>query len=365
MNVVDKLYSSFINSSEILTKWDSRKFCKLQILNTETVEKVQKFIEHYDSFKTYYKCFLNNIFITEIANIFENEKEFISCEFEITSLYNCAYTLKDFSFKKCTFYIANYEEDCVTFKLFEGIKDILYSNGNKVIKCSYIEHLSKKYSHDLRNVPSNLLNGISINYSDLTDTILPDNINFFEQLSDTEIHHVRFGSVDFNKYNLHKNRFSNIDFNIKSTLNPMMMTNGIFASKLPSINFNLYENTLYKGFKVFKCSFAEGTIFPNDRNFFIDSFIKESTLPTFDYSKYRVNKNTFFKCSFTDKSILPDNIFTEEHTDMLLNISKIPSPYLTKFILLGLVRNATEFFNKYKDSLSDEEMFFLIKKYNL
>lgn len=365
MSIFEKLNLNILDKSDTLTNWNSRKYCKLKLLNTELVEKVQHFIETYDSYKIYNKCFLNNVFITEIANCFDKSKEFINCEFEITQLFQCASFIKDFNFKNCTFYITDYDDECVTFTLYTNIKEKLFSQGNKVIKSSYIEYLSKKFSNDLRKAPSRLLDGISINYSDLSETILPDNVNFFDELSDTEIHHIKFNVINFNMYSTRYQRFSNIIFKPNTVLSEEMISNGLFNCTLPVIDFRNFNKSKFGSFKFYECKFKEGTIFPSYENFFLECTIRNSFLPTFDYSNYNVSDKTFFKCSFTNESKIPNKIFTTKNIKALDNVLNIPPSYLNSYILFGKIDQPILFLNKYFKFLSKESLFVLSKKYCL
>lgn len=370
MSIFEKLNLKILDKADTLTNWDSRKSCKLKLLNTELTENVQHFIDTHDNYKIYNKCFLNNVFITEIANCFDKSKEFINCEFEITQLFQCASFIRDFNFKNCTFYIADYNDDCVTYTLFPSVKEKLFSQGllsygNTVIKSSYIEYLSKKFSNDLRRAPSKLLEGISINYSDLSEIILPNDVNFFDELSDTEIHHVKFNVTDFNMYSIKHQRFSNIIFKPNTVLSEEIISNGLFNCTLPVIDFRTFNTSKFGSFKFYECKFKEGTKFPNYENFFLECIIRNSSLPTFDYSNYNVSDKTFFKCSFTNESKIPSKIFTTKNIKALDNVLNIPPSYLNTYILFGKIEEPLLFLNKYFKFLSKESLFVLSKKYRL
>lgn len=367
MGILEKLnlISKTTNNSTVLLNWDSREICSISELNTTDVNIVQHFIEIHDDYKTYKNCFLNNVFLSEIAICFCKKKEFINCEFEITNLLHCSSFLIDCDFKDCTFYIADYDRNSVSFNLKTTLKNKLYSNNNIVYKKSYIEYLADKYKLDLNKAPKKLLTGISLNYSDLSKCILPNDKNFFRNLSDSEVHNLNLPKINLNNYDTSKTRFSNIVFTDDSVLSVEAMKTGIFSSFLPKINFKDINKDYNNFLRFYNCTFSENTIFPEDKDFFTRCTIRNCIMPTFDYSKYKIYGDTFYRCTFTEESKLPEDFFTSKYIKNIENIEKVPSSYLDKIVIISEFEKPKDFYNKYSKLLSKESKFIFCKKYNL
>lgn len=367
MGILEKLnlLNKTINKSSVLLNWDSRESCSIDELNTTDVKIVQNFIEFYDKYTTYKNCFLNNVFLSEIAVCFGKKKEYINCEFEITNLLNCANFLVGCEFKNCTFYISDYDRNTVSFNIHTTLKNKLYSNDNIVYKKSYIEYLSDKYKFNLNKVPKYLLKGISINYTDLSKCILPSDRNFFSNLSDTEIHNVKLPTLDLNKYDINRVRFSNIAFTEDSILSKDAMKTGIFSCLLPIIDFEEVVKE-YDGFiRFYNCTFRENTIFPKDKDFFTRCTIRNCVMPTFDYSDYKIVGDSFYRCSFTEESKLPNEFFTSKYIKNIEQLVNVPTSYLEKIIILTELEKPKAFYEKYLNVLSENDKFLFYKKYKL
>lgn len=366
MGILEKL--NLINTtknSSVLSNWDSRESCSIPELNKTDVKIVRDFIEFYDSYTTYKNCFLNNVFLSEIAICFMHKKEYINCKFEITNLLHCANFIIGCEFKNCTFYISDFDRNTVSFSIHPTLHNKLYSNDNIVYKKSYIEYLSQKYKFDLNKVPKHLLRGISINYTDLSECVLPSNKDFFANLSDVEVHDINLPKIDLNKYDMSKIRLSNITFTRDSILSTDVMKTGLFKSVLPDIDFEniIKEDTSFLRF--YDCTFSPRTTFPKDKDFFTKCVVRNCIMPTFDYSDYKISGDSFYNCTFKEGSKIPKEFFTSKYIKNIENLAKIPSSYLDEVVILTELKNPKNFYEKYSAFLSEKTKFLFYKKYKL
>ena len=365
MSFLDKI----INNEEKLVKWDSRVLCKQEILNSMFTEDVQGFINKQDSYSIYYNCFLNNMFNTEIGTCFLKKKTFIKCEFEVVNLIQAASFFKFNEFEKCTFYTSNPSNINTVFQLCPELKDIFENSCNTVIYEPYITYLSNKYSHNLNKIPEHLLAGISLDYADLSNYILPKDNNFFKNLSSKTINYCKFDNVDFRNYKLLTTTFTNCVFNSKCILSKEMMSLNLYKCALPVINFNNYtiDNSTNLSFN--GCSFQNGTIFPKDKDFFLRCSVREAILPVYDYSDYNVTSgkysNIFSGCTFKEGSKLPKDLFKSENISILKKIKEVPAEYLDCYIRYNLIKDPYKFLESHHHKLSDTSFMILCKKYNL
>lgn len=358
-----------INTDEKLTKWDSRIMCRENIFNELFIEDIQDFIDKQDKYTVYQNCFLNNIFNSKVASCFIRKKLFLKCKFEIENISHSILLLQENDFTGCTFYIANKSELSSAIQLHPEIKEIFESNNNVVIEEPYIVYLSKKYSNNLNNVPSNLLTGISLNYADLTKCILPNDKDFFKNLSSNIITFAKFDNVNFKEYNMSLASFRECVFSSKCTISEEMMLIRLCNCTLPAINFNNYnlDKNRYLGFV--NCSLQEGTVFPKDENFFLYFSVEGASLPAYDYSSYTVDlkkqPDIFSNCSFKEGSKLPNDLFKSENISVLKKLKEVPSEYLDCYIRYNLIKDPYEFLEEHHRKLSDDSFMILCKKYNL
>lgn len=370
MGLLEKLQLSNIiinskNQSKMLSNWDSRKSCIRADLDKTEVSIVQDLFHTFDCYTTYKNCFLNNIFLSEIAIYLMNEKKFINCEFEISNLLKCSSILLDAEFKNCTFYISDYDNNSISFDIKPELKMKLYSNNNVVYKKSYIEYLAEKYKNNLNKVKKDYFKGICLNHADLSRCELPNDRDFFKDLSDNNIHHLKLPNIDLNNYDLSNTTLSYVSFSKDSILSVEAMKNGIFNSNLPKLDFTKIDSNYYNLLRFYNCNFDEDTIFPKDLDFFTKCIIRNSNLPTYDYSNYKIKKDTFYKCSFSEKSKLPESLFTSDYISCIEDFEDIPSSYLERIIILSQLKKPTDFYKRYINKLSNKEVFMLSKKYSL
>lgn len=365
MYFLDKI----IKNNEKLIKWDSRISCTENILNSMFTEDIQEFIKKQDSYPVYYNCFLNDIFITKIGYCFQEKKSFIKCEFELVNLFETASFFEYNDFQNCTFYISNKQHLDNVFRLSPFIRDIFNNHCNKVIFKPYIAHLSNKYSKNLNKIPQHLLNGVSLSYADLSDCILPKDENFFKNLSSNSIACCKFANVDFTNYNLQNTTFKDCVFSSNCTISKDMMFSKLFNCTLPIINFNNYKLDYSPNISFIGCSFADGTIFPKDEDFFINCSVEFATLPVYDYSNFKVNmkknQNIFSNCTFKEGSKLPKDFFKSENISILKKLKEVPSEYLDCYIRYNLITDPYKFLELHHHKLSDISFIILCNKYNL
>lgn len=370
MGLLEKLQLNNItinskNQSSTLNNWDSRNTCIRDDLDKTEVTIIQDLFHTFDCYTTYKNCFLNNIFLSEISIYLMNEKTFVNCEFEICNILQCSNLILDSEFKNCIFYISDYDSNSIFFETKPALKAKLYSNNNIVYKNSYIEYLAEKHKNNLNKAKKDNLRGICLNYSDLSKCKLPNDNKFFKDLADKNIHHLTLPDIDLNDYDLSNISLSHIKFSKNSILSVEAMKNGILNSNLPKIDFTKIDSSHYNLLRFYNCIFDEDTVFPKDLDFFKKCIIRNSTLPTYDYSNYNINKNTFYQCSFSDKSKIPEAFFTTEYIECIEKIENIPSNYLEKIIIFSQLKKPTDFYKKYTNKLSAKATFILSRKYNL
>ena len=361
-----QIFNENINSkNSTRLRWDSRQCSELKRLHLMTHAEIQNFIESEDKYSIYYKCFISNEYLIHIHQYSSHNKTYNKCEFEIDTNTEIGYFLSNNTFNNCVFYFNNSNSLVNILELFH--KDVLskISDNNIIIKNSYIEHLAQQYNYNLDKVSNKLLCGISINNIDLSKYTLPSNPLFFQHIATKDMFNVTFGEVDFRKYDMSNLVFNNITFSSNTFLSEEMLCNTFNNCILPSIDFTLYNESLYKRFRFFKCTFTDNTIFPNNEDFFINCTITECVLPTCNYSKYLINHNTFKNCYFTNDSTLPDAIFTSKYIYKINYIQHIPQKHLANCVKFAYIYNPILFLEQYIDLLNLPTYALLCKKYNI
>lgn len=353
------------STKSIRFKWDSRKCTELKRLNSMHFEEVQTFIENEDKYSKYSKCFISNEYLTQVTQYISDNKTYNKCEFEIGLNFEIGNFIKRNTFNDCIFYLNNSNEIINILEIFYNDAFVKVKSNNLIINGSYIEHLAKKHNYNLNNVSNKLLCGISINNTDLSKCTLPSNPLFFQNLASNTIVSVSFGEVDFRKYDMSDLFFNNIKFSEQTFLSEEMLCNAFRHCILPAIDFTLYNESAYKRFRFSNCIFNNNTIFPKNENFFLDCDIIECILPSYDYSKYLINHNTFKYCTFTDDSTLPDAIFTTEYIYKINHMKHIPKKHLADCVKFAYIYNPTLFLEQYIDSLTLPIYALLCKKYNI
>lgn len=363
MKLLDNFNVKSVQIGPVCYKWDSRDCPDINNIESLSTETISSLIQKYNKYVKFSKCFITSKYLNQINQYLDSNKHYYKCEFEFFFNQSMLFFLKHNTFKQCTFYISNYKDFiAILQKTDNNILNSIKAN-NFIIKNSYIEYLSPKYNFDLGKIPNKLINGISINNSDLSKCTLPKDHLFFQKLDTNTLYNIIFGNVDFKFYDIHGISFSCIDFG-ESILSTDTTLNSTFIDCiLPPIDFNLYDKN--PNFTFIGCTFNNNTIFPKNKNFFLDCSIYKCNLPNYDYSEYLVKESTFKHCKFDNEATLPKDVFNSKNIQIINHIDKLPIKHLEDCVKFAHIDNPNLFIDTYSEYLPLHLLALLHIKYNL
>ena len=351
------------NTSTKLQHWDARQKYNPQTYLESTPEMFQELLEYHEKVLTYKKCFITEQFVTDVLLYVETPKLFLKCTFEINNITNYYMLIKDNRFINCTFYLNRTKANLNLLYINSRIYDRVFEASNKLIENSFIHSLCKKYKNNLAKANPSEFYGIHIDNYDFSDTILPQNKDFFLRLGKNSINGVTFPKLDFTKYDLYNNKFLNVTFNPDCTLHKNMYMGNLNNCILPIIDFRTLPEKNYHLLNFQGCTFHNNTVFPSQKDFFTKATVSECLLPNLDYSEYLINKNSFNNCKFSSEATLPKDIFKPENIHILTSLSSIPHKHIFQYLMYSNIIPTDEELNTYKHILSPTQMAIIYKKF--
>lgn len=307
-----------------------------------------------------------------------------------TTLSICSSRLNDIIYTKCTFIVPtsanildisnflteNYLIDCTIFieedillQLKHNVskQTISYITQFNTIKTtSFVNYITTTYGLDWNTVPKHLLSDLKLCNENLENIILPTDEYFFINLHNNTVSNCILPIINFNNYKITPScYFENIEFNSNTIFSHDSLIANYVHCYFPAINLKniLKKNTRLLSFD--NCTFSKGTTFPYEVTFFIRNSFIHCYLPEYDYSYYMFNDQIITDCIFDNKSVLPDYLINSEKINVITKMQHIPDKYLNICIHYGDISSPLAFISKYKDYISQEDIFLIYKKYGL
>lgn len=344
INTITSLFSDYITI-------ETREVFDKNLLSSITAKEIQTQIETLNNIRQIKHSFFHSTYIKEILFYTYRPLKFYNCIFDINITDTTELNFLHYhSFKKCIIY---YTSSLFTVKdLTTIIKNVLQSSN-----CTDIELINKSYAHSIlekKNIDNENFNMLNIDNCDLSNLKLPSNRDFFKNLDKNTIKNVTFPKINLKNYDIHNIHFIDCKFESNSKIPHEFLNYNFKNCVLPIINFKSDFN-----YRINYCTIHKESSFPKNEDFFINSFFKGCNMPNKDYSHYKIDKFSFEKCYFDKNAILPNDIFKQENSNILLTLSNIPHNVIGKIAQYTYLKEKDTFLNKYNHLLSIEERFLL------
>lgn len=350
-SVIKELLDLFVkDGTKNLSGYDKLQGSYTGIINDEELEKLNHFYEFQNCFFSDSACYYLSF----------AGKRFNRCMLAISYIDDEAvFMLKNNTFFNCVLYVSGYLLD----ELFSGWSsdDILkFQYENKVIVGECISTLCEYFNNDLSIAPVFMTDGLYLDGENLKGIKLPTHRDFFKKRF---ICKCIFPEIDFIIYNLDETHFAATTFDDKSNFSNNFWYARFSNCKLPIIDFNKIPILPNKRLSYKGCKFAEGTVFPCDRDFFEKNDIDEAYLPSYDYSDYCISLEKLLSVTFHSNAKLPGEYLLCKNFKYVPMLNNIPTEYLKDCVRFAKIKFPKKFIQKYNKHLSKEDIFILYNKY--